>query len=373
MNNTKDEKIEGGDEMQLPEDTATAPLFTESFKHHLYPNVTTDEMPEVKRVIHPLVEPSLTEYEVKAAVKKHISGKAGYTPFTADEMRFTSVKPVLAYVYNLQSFTERRVVKWLYDPQSVPIVVTDSDSDSNSLPDAWSIHVPALEQWFQKSSFEETLPQTTGGKSECKSCSGVGKKGCTDCSNMGSSLCPWCKGSGAVPATMDPLVTDIQMACKSCSASGRNACKVCQATGFIPCLTCKATGNVKYYVHMEVKRDILSDHFISNSCDSIADKIMIQAEKRMVFAESGDRVTGFSASDFPDQAIVTASNLLVKKHMDQVSGSEERIIRMKQMISGLPITVVDFEMRGKTGRFYVYGDEKKVLFDSYPPTDCCIS
>lgn len=140
-------------------------------------------------------------------------------------------------------------------------------------------------------------------------------------------------------------------------------CRKCGGKGSTACGTCRGHAKLKFLIQMTVKWDILTNRFISNSRGLKETKVM-EAEKRLVFEETDERLNPLTPAEFPDQEIVNASIDLMKKHMER--SVSQRVLKQKQGITALPLTVVKFERKGKEGQFWVFGDERRVHFKSYP-------
>lgn len=324
------------------------------------PPAYQDFNPVAQRVIVPLTPPSLTEEEVRMAVAKHVSGKVFYSSSAVQEMKYAAIEGHMAYVYNLQTFTEMRETKWVYVAHTMGGMI---DGPHNGpIPGPWDV-VVMPQQEFHTGKTKVPVPHSEH-ISMCHTCLGAGNTRCHHCAGMGSKACTWCNGSG-VRRQFDEART-----CTSCSATGRDRCTWCTGHGFSRCSTCSGTGQLKYYIELKVTWNIHSDHVISSN-SGLDDKKIIEAPKAKIFEEVGSILTSISPNEFTDQTIVNASNDLVVKHMNK--GQHERVIRMKQVISALPITVVSYQRKAKRDSFFVYGEERKVHFESYPSKNCCIS
>ena len=88
----------------------------------------------------------------------------------------------------------------------------------------------------------------------------------------------------------------------------------------------------------------------------------------MAYEEEGERV--FPVESFDDEVIRMASAQLVSSHASKFS--EEKILRQRHQVRVVPVTKVNYEWKGKTRSFFVYGYENKVYLpdNSYPQAYC---
>lgn len=354
---------------KYPVASASAPLFPSlptGYSHSgdtafIVPPPAYDQIAQTtQRTIQPLQVAVLTEEEIRAAVAKHVSGKVFYSNAAAREMSYASIEPCVCYVYNLQTFTESRETAWKYEPHRGTHIV---DGPHNGpIPGPWEVPVFPKQEFFQDKT--KVIVPHSEHVVQCHTCFGARNTRCHHCAGMGSKGCSWCSGSG-IRTQFDERRT-----CTSCSGSGRDRCTWCHGNGFSTCKTCSGSGQLKYYIELKVNWNILSDHVISNSCD-LPEKKIIEAPKVKLFEETGVVLTALSPNEFVDQTIVNSSVDLIHQHMTK--GRTERVLRMRQVISALPVTIVCYQRKNKRDSFFVYGDDRKVHFGSYPSKNCCIS
>ena len=89
---------------------------------------------------------------------------------------------------------------------------------------------------------------------------------------------------------------------------------------------------------------------------------------QVAYEEEGERV--FPVESFDDEVIRMASAQLVSSHASKFS--EEKILRQRHQVRVVPVTKVNYEWKGKTRTFFVYGYENKVYVpDNSYPQSCC--
>jgi hypothetical protein len=109
---------------------------------------------------------------------------------------------------------------------------------------------------------------------------------------------------------------------------------------------------------------------VSNAT-KLAEEKILKTQKVKVFEETGASVTSLSEGEFSDLPIVRASARLIAKHTN--NAVQERVLRMRHVISASPVTCVSFQKKEKRKFFFVYGVNKQVHFESNPSKHCLIS
>ena len=315
----------------------------------------------------PLPAFQLTDQEVREAVAKHVAGKVFYSSSAVGQMSYAAIESAVVYVYNLQSFTEARETAWVSVPHTPSAVMVDGPHNG-PIPAPWDVIVqPSAE--FVTGKTKVPVPHSEHVV-PCQTCLSAGSTRCSHCAGMGSKGCTWCSGSGV------RRQFDESRMCTSCNGSGRDRCTWCSGQGYSRCSTCNGSGQVKQFIQLTIRWDLLSSHVISSTANNgtangLAEKRVIEAPKQLVFEETAAIVAPITPAEFPDQDIVNASAELVQQHL--ASDPTKRVIRMRQTISGIPVTKVHYQRKNKRDVFFVYGDDRKVHFDSYPSKNCCIA
>jgi hypothetical protein len=89
-----------------------------------------------------------------------------------------------------------------------------------------------------------------------------------------------------------------------------------------------------------------------------------KSEGQIVFNEHSKIVS--PVTDFPDAAVITATEGLNDKHRFQHENECEKILEQRHQIKVIPIAMIDWEYKKKSGKFYVYGKEHRIFFPKYP-------
>ena len=89
---------------------------------------------------------------------------------------------------------------------------------------------------------------------------------------------------------------------------------------------------------------------------------------QVAFEEEFPKVEPVTA--FKEETIKMASAQLVANHLGKFP--EEKIMRQRHQVRVVPVTKINYEWKGKTRSFFVYGYENKVYLPnrSYPQSYC---
>jgi len=100
-------------------------------------------------------------------------------------------------------------------------------------------------------------------------------------------------------------------------------------------------------------------------------KLIEKSEGEIVLKEHSKKV--WPVTNFPDVAIITATDGLNDEHRIQHENECEKILEQRHQIKAIPIAMTDWEYKKKNGKFYVYGNERRVYFPKYPGNylRCC--
>ena len=102
----------------------------------------------------------------------------------------------------------------------------------------------------------------------------------------------------------------------------------------------------------------------------IPDELIRDVSGQVAFEEEHPKV--FPVDAFKDEVIQMASAQLVASHAFKFP--EEKILRQRHQVRVVPVTKVNYEWKGRSRSFFVYGYENKVHFpdnSSYPQSCCC--
>ncbi|XP_018410715.1 PREDICTED: protein SSUH2 homolog [Nanorana parkeri] len=285
--------------------------------------------------------PSITQEMAKQALLDYVSGQCCYGSSPVEEMEIQQMKPFNTYRYRLETFTESRSCEWV----TKPLTNDKLDGPSNGpAPQPWDIILepPAL---FHEETKKQSIPHTSS-KKECEECHGKGKIICQKCNGNGRVKCETCNGTGRSAGEE----------CSNCMGTMSQGCKTCNQTNVQTCPGCAGKGQVVSYIEMTVAwKNNLYEFIPAQNSEFPTD----------LFKKVPPLV------NFPDASINQASQTAVQQHYSQFISSC-RILKQRQTIEWLPLTKVEYNWKGKSCKYFVYGRENKVETKDYPSTCCCV-
>ena len=133
------------------------------------------------------------------------------------------------------------------------------------------------------------------------------------------------------------------------------------------CATCDGSTNILCFIQLSISWRINTSEHITDKLD-IPDDLIRDVSGQVAFEEEKLMVGGVETVD--DDVIKMASAQLVASHASKFP--EEKILRQRHQVRVVPVTKVNYEWKGKTRSFFVYGYENKVhLPDNSYPQSCC--
>ncbi|XP_053576754.1 LOW QUALITY PROTEIN: protein SSUH2 homolog [Bombina bombina] len=297
--------------------------------------------------------PSISENTAKEAFLEYANSHCCYGTGPATDMVLQKMQPFNTYRYRLETFTESRDCEWVTAPYTGQTV---DSSAYGPAPLPWELVVPAP-TFIKDETHKVPVPHTSSMK-PCPQCLGIGKIVCTKCHGVGRVQCTNCNGKGRKD----------DEDCSDCSANGTQSCKECSSTCHVICTGCTGRGQVLNYIQLNVtwKNNIfefIADHkseFPTDHFKAVNGEKMFTDEQFMVPP----------IMNFPDPTINQTSQNALQQHHSQFA-STSRILRQRQTIEWLPLTLVEYNWKGDKHNYFVYGKENKVYTKKYPATCCC--
>ena len=142
--------------------------------------------------------------------------------------------------------------------------------------------------------------------------------------------------------------------------------QIIKGGGSKDCPECEGSSELLCFIQLRISwRCLTSDWFLAHSLPHL---LLGDASGQVAYEEEGERV--FPVESFDDEVIRMASAQLVSSHASKFS--EEKILRQRHQVRVVPVTKVNYEWKGKTRTFFVYGYENKVYVpDNSYPQSCC--
>ena len=142
-----------------------------------------------------------------------------------------------------------------------------------------------------------------------------------------------------------------------------------QAKGKVRCATCEGTTHILCFIQLSISWKINTSEFITEKIQ-IPDELIRDVSGQVAFEEECSKV--YPVDAFKEEVIKMASAQLVASHAFKFP--VENILRQRHQVRVVPVTKVNYEWKGRSRSFFVYGYENKVHFpdnSSYPQSCCC--
>jgi len=319
---------------------------------------------ETKEPELPALNPvNLSDQEARTSLLGLVSTHCCWGSGVVKQMCITSMDYVPAYHYELQTFAEKRETNWVCGPHKG----LDMDSaTSGRAPLPWEIDLPPSNM-FKEEVRVVTVPHT-GVVKTCHKCRGNGGMTCGECYGKGWMRCLHCHGGEALQTDGHSLARDRCYYCQhSKYGHGRMECEKCQARGKVNCSTCEGTTHIRSHIQLSVSWRLVTSEHISTKLN-IPENLIRNVSGQVAFEEEFPKVEPVTA--FKEETIKMASAQLVSSHSTKFP--EEKILRQRHQVRVVPVTKVNYEWKGKTRSFFVYGYENKVYLpnNSYPQAYC---
>jgi len=307
---------------------------------------------------------TLTDQQARSALLSFVSTHCCWGTGAVKQMRITSMDYVPAHHYELQSFCEKRETNWTYAPHK-GIDIDSATSGRAPLP--WEVEEPPLSM-FKDEVRVVNVPHT-GVVKTCHKCRGGGGMTCGECWGKGWVRCLHCHGEPYQSDGGGGLGRDRCYYCQhSKHGHGHMECEKCQAKGKVSCATCEGTTHIRSFIQLSITwRVVTAEHIVTKH--SIPENLIRNASGQVAFEEEQPKVLPVDA--FKDEVIKMASAQLVASHASKFP--EEKILRQRHQVRVVPVTKVNYEWKGRSRSFFVYGYENKVHLpdhSSYPQSFC---
>ncbi|XP_077981874.1 protein SSUH2 homolog [Glandiceps talaboti] len=295
--------------------------------------------------------------EIRDVLLRHVTEQCCYGNHAAQEMNINRTVPSYAFHYKLTSFVEQRELMKIFQPYEGETI----DRSRNS-PGIWEIPVIPT-QVFSEEEKTVVVPNSNEIKT-CHKCRGTGKTEgftCVKCNGSKRTMCKGCHGCGML---------DGNRPCVRCLGKGTKKCLTCGgADTSVICPICKGRKKVLSHTVVHVKfRQIISDYVIDSAKSEIPKSKLYKARGNKLIDETSQRVSPVTTN--PDSRINLKSQQLVTAHQQMAEQQRMFIHQQTHCLQILPITEVHWSWESKANRFWVYGEDHKVYFPSYPQNHC---
>ncbi|XP_067936667.1 protein SSUH2 homolog [Watersipora subatra] len=303
---------------------------------------------------------NITRVEARHALIEYVGQFCCYGKSAAKELMILKVVPSNAMHYTLETFCEGRFTTRGEIPHRGGAV--DGAVNGRS-PDPWSIRVNASEEFVDEAKALR-IPHTSEIKI-CSDCRGTRTQPCYTCSGSGHERCDSCGGSGQ-NVTEDSDGNRMTRNCSNCGGKGECRCGYCNGSGTRQCSDCEGYGKVEVFDQLNIRyKNHIADYVLEGA--NLPSVLVRSVEGVEIFSQTDRKVwpiTQFPVAEI-NQHSVELVNRARKEH------SMERQLQQKQSLCAVPVTRIDYEFRGFTSSFWVYGLQRKVYAPDYPQQKCC--
>lgn len=304
--------------------------------------------------------PAIRDDEARDALLSLVAEKTCWGSGAAKNMAIKDMIPTCAYHYTLETYTEGRSTKYTHVPFKGGII----DGPGNGpAPMPWDIpcNCTAL---FKTEVHKIPVPHTDVVKT-CHKCFGRGFNRCNQCWGRGNVRCSSCHGSGH-RTTHDADGRSRRTSCGMCHGRGRRRCYKCHGSGCVVCFVCEGYGSIKQFIQLTVSfTDRVSDHIVERT--DLPDELIRSVQGTTIFQQTQSRVKPIQ--NFFEPEINQKSSDFVQMHSQ--SWQTDRVLQQRHVLRSVPVHECHFSHGGKQGRFWVYGQQRKVYTKDYPHTCCC--
>uniref|UniRef100_A0A8D0B8E1 Protein SSUH2 homolog n=1 Tax=Salvator merianae TaxID=96440 RepID=A0A8D0B8E1_SALMN len=297
--------------------------------------------------------PAISEGIAREAFIEYAASKCCYSKAPAKEMVFQDLQSFNTYRYRLETFTESRSTVNKVEPYRGEVI----DYHMNGvIPLPWDIRVEVPDM-FKDTIKEIKMPYTSSLKG-CSVCGCGGRRPCGTCNGSTRQRCLGCGANGRIGTQR----------CSLCSGMSTIICQTCGGIGTVACRNCEGKGQLLSYVELQVEWKNNIFEYVADQKSGFPTELFKSADGERLFVDEQHMV--YPVVSFPDYAINEASRNAVEQHHVQFA-STSRILRQRQTIELIFLTRVEYEWRGKSYCYYVYGNDHQVYAEKYPRKCCC--
>ncbi|XP_062606663.1 protein SSUH2 homolog [Saccostrea cucullata] len=302
---------------------------------------------------------NLDKAACKEAMFDYAAESCCYESNAVKEMTITNINGLTAYHYTLETFTETRKTESKRVPHRGGRI--DGPENGPSL-SPWDVLCKA-DKTFHNEEKKMKIPHTEYVR-PCNRCMGLGNIQCLGCRGSGMEDCS-CRKWSNNRETDRLLGSNARDNCPSCHLR-ISKCGKCSGKGRASCTECEGSGNLKTYTELTVKfTNHMSDYVYQKS--DLPGHLMREVTGKVVFEQDLDQV--FPITSYPIPEINNNSIRIVNEH--KKGFPTERIVRQRQRLHAVPVTVVHFTLRDTRSRYWIYGTERKVYAPNFPHQCCC--
>lgn len=274
---------------------------------------------------------SLSKEAAEVALQREVNNHCCFGKEAARDLTVERMDTTDCHYYKLETFTEVRTVKSGSQPWNINSIIMNRGPK----PSVYDMPVRAPPH-FVDSSYEAEIPNSSSVR-PCISCAGSGSTRCSCYVLYGNTY-------------------------------GNYRCLICSGSGYKLCWSCSGLRGHRYYEVIRVDWKTHCSHFSTSNQINFPDKLFSEALGHVMIKETAARLT--AVTTYPQHDINEASRLYLQAH--EVLGNSGKILQQRHMIKIVPLSACDYRWKQDiTGRFFVYGQDRRAYAPDYPQNCCC--
>ncbi|XP_038057969.1 protein SSUH2 homolog [Patiria miniata] len=293
----------------------------------------------------------ISNEEAKSCVVDMASHRCCYGNKPAKELEVQTIEYSAAARYTLETFVESRTNKRAHIPYQGQAV---DGPQGGAPPLLWDVVVEPPERY--KAGVKTVKIPHCSIIETCYACSGRGFNKCYRCKGRGKTKCKYCKARGQRGNKY----------CDYCRGKGRQRCFRCNGHAIISCSVCEAYKQLEFFIEVTSTFKVKEDEYLHHADKRLPRKLLRGTEGITLFEE--EKQTVAPLSNFPTMEVNSQSEKLVAKHANVKT---ERILLQRHKLVGIPIAQVEYTWKEKGGKYWLYGQQRKVWAPDYPQQCCC--
>lgn len=296
---------------------------------------------------HQLKESNLSEDDVTDIVYAWVRSNPSLSSAPAKESVLTPMTHDVVYHYYLETFTEQRSVCMRFEPKATEPPITDTSNTQQPRP--WMVKVSPAKM-FCNAVCNFRLINTDQ------------LRGCHYCEEEKWLKCPRCHGSGNRPCARVKAHRETpSKECSQCHGKREVPCPTCMALGKVCCRMCLGKGRLCYFKELRVEYRSHQETQLVTSCGIPEDKLL-DAAGEVLHASTGIKLPPLA--QFEVQQVNEVSRSMIEK--SHQTWPNCKVIQQRHQLKAVPVTYVQYDWRGQSGGFYIYGTDHQVYWPDYP-------
>ncbi|KAL2102964.1 hypothetical protein ACEWY4_002132 [Coilia grayii] len=301
----------------------------------------------LSEIYHPATMFPLSEEDIIDIVSAWIKTQRYLCNVPAEEFALTPTNNDVVYCYSLETFTEQRSVCMRFEPQVKK--PSQAINPTNQQPRPWMVAVSPVKMFCDQVCLYRLM-----NTDQCR--------GCPYCQEQKWLECPRCHGAGHRPCARSKAHQESpSKECSQCHGKRQVPCATCMALGRVCCRMCLGNGRLCYFKELRVEYQTHLENKLLNSC-GVPEKDLLEAAGEVVHSSVGIRLAPLS--QFSVAQVNEASQRMVERSHHR--WPDCKVIQQRHLLKAVPVTYVQYDWKGQTGEFCIYGTDNRVYWPNHP-------